>query len=190
MNPPVDFLPQRRHGRGTSAARRFSGIHPPPQRKSPHTAASRPTAPGKQSLAEKINHGFSCPSCLVRELGSAAPGVRDVGHHEICPLQHPAITPVDGVAWMDGFHSLREEGVGEIIVFVLLAWHIGQHHGILNLRVRRANSRRTHRFLKYDHHPSLNEYSARINLLSCSRATFSGYGTPGRSITILKMSKS
>ena len=41
----------------------------------------------------------------------------------------------NSVTEMDSFNSLREDGVGEIIVFVLLSRHIGQHHGIMNLRV-------------------------------------------------------
>ena len=53
----------------------------------PHTQPTRRqrrlTVPCRESLAEKINHGFPFPFRFFRELCRTAPGVGDVGHHEI-----------------------------------------------------------------------------------------------------------
>ena len=63
----------------------------------------------------------------------AAPGVGDVGSNIVGLLKHPVVAPGDGVMWVDGFDSLREHSVGVVVVFRLLARHIGQYNCVVDL---------------------------------------------------------
>ena len=56
----------------------------------------------------------------------AAVGVGDVSNNIIGLFEHPVVAPGDGVMWVDGLNPLREHSVGVVVVFRLLAGHIGQ----------------------------------------------------------------
>ena len=59
----------------------------------------------------------------------------DVGYDIVGLLKHPVVAPGDGIAWVDRLDSLREHGIGVVVVFRLLAGHIGQHDRIVDLWV-------------------------------------------------------
>ena len=65
----------------------------------------------------------------------AAVGVSDVGDDVVRLFEHPVVAPGNGVVWVDRLDSLREHRVGVVIVFCLLTGHIGQHDGVVDLRV-------------------------------------------------------
>ena len=78
-------------------------------------------------------------SALVNRLSSilcrTSPRMRDVANNIICLLEHPIVAPGDGVMWMDGLNPLWEHGVGVVVIFRFLAGHIGQHDGVLDVRI-------------------------------------------------------
>lgn len=83
----------------------------------------------------QVQHDLVLRFCHLRILRSAAVGVGDIGDDVVGVLEHPFVAAVDGVARRGGSDLLRQQGIGEVLVLVLLAGHVGQHDGIIDLRV-------------------------------------------------------
>ena len=86
-------------------------------------------------LFTNIYYFFLLTICLLGALRRSSPGVGDVSDDVVRLFEHPVVTPGDGVVRVDGLYPLREHSIGVIVVFCLLTRHIGQHDGIIDLRI-------------------------------------------------------
>ena len=73
--------------------------------------------------------------CFVSIFCCAAVGVGDIGDNVVGLLEHPIVAPGDSIVWVDGLDPHREHSVGVVVVFCLLAGHIGQHNRIVDLGI-------------------------------------------------------
>ena len=68
-------------------------------------------------------------------MGGAASWVGDIGDDVIGVGEHPCVAVGDGIAWMDGFETFREYGVGEIFVFRWFSRHVGKDNSIVDVGI-------------------------------------------------------
>ena len=68
-------------------------------------------------------------------LDRSSPTASDVCNDILGLPEHPVVAPGDSVVWVNGLDPFREHGVRVVVVFCLLARYIGQHNGVIDLRI-------------------------------------------------------
>ena len=86
-------------------------------------------------MLPQIYHPLFCVHCLLDILRCTAPGMGDIGDDIVGLFDHPIVMPGDSIVWVDKIKPFREYSVGVVIILSLLARHISQYNGIVDLRI-------------------------------------------------------